>query len=225
MLFNFINKLRLTEHRMPVHRQALHRYRQLMKKVILFIAIMFGLGARAQTAADTLPPPPPVAADYSCIYQQKYTASARNSFYPFNSAAKVKLVSFRYHYNNLPISQNAYKVDSLREVKTLSANEVSNLTDILYNNTRKDTSFNVESLCEFQPRNAILFFDTAGFLKEWILICFHCQDYQKSSAAIAFGEDCEEKLEKLRKLFVAKGVKFGTNRTIEKYSGETFEHF
>jgi hypothetical protein len=200
-----------------------------MKETLLFIAFVLstGLSAWAQSEADTMPPPPPPPdpADYSCIYQQKYSDSARNSFYPFNSAAKVKLVSFRYHYNNFPITKNRYKIDSLREVKTLSPKEVSTLTDILYNNTRKDTSFDVESLCEFQPRNAILFFDTAGTLKEWILICFHCEDYEKSSAAVAFGVDCQEKLERLRKFFVAKGVKFGTNRNIEKYSGETFGRY
>ena len=166
-----------------------------MQKTLLFIVFVFstGLGIWAQTKREAIPPLPDYD-DFSCIYKKKYTDTERKSFYPFNIAAKVQLVSFRYHYNNIPIAKNSYKMDSLREVKTLSTNEVLTLTDILYNNLRKNTKIDVVSQYEFQPRNAILFFDATGSLKEWILICFYCDIYKKSSAEVAFGVDCATRI-------------------------------
>jgi len=67
----------------------------------------------------------------------------------------------------------------------------------------------------FFPRNAILFFNKSGHLKEPVLIFFHCHNYEKSDAKIILGDDCSEKMEKLRQFIIAAGLKFGTDFSID----------
>lgn len=59
-------------------------------------------------------------------------------------------------------------------------------------------------------------------MTESILLCFHCDNLRSSSDKIVFGDKCTQKVEKLRKLFVEFGLKFGTDRTIVDYPGEDF---
>ena len=110
--------------------------------------------------------------------------------------------------------------DSLLEIKTLAETGVNKLTDILYNNFyRKEPNFAFESLC-FVPRNAILFLDKSGNVKEYILICFHCDRHEESSKNVNFGDDCSQKIEKLRQFFISEGLKYGTDTHINEYPGE-----
>jgi hypothetical protein len=141
-------------------------------------------------------------------------------FYPFGAAEKVKLVSFRFHRNNYPVRRDSLLVDSLIETRTLTKNQLIKLTDILYNNIyRAQPNYGVTTLCFF-PRNAILFFDRTGKLIEYINICFHCDNYGSSSDKIWLGDNCEQKMDKLRKFFVSAGVLFGTDPHIDQYLGE-----
>ena len=158
--------------------------------------------------------------DLNCIYKKKYSTIQRSQFYPFNISDTIKLVSFRYHRLNYPIKGDTLFVDSLTEIKTLTEAEINNLTDILYNNFYKRQP-NYGSLTQcFFPRNAILFYDKDGHLKESILLCFHCDRHEESSDKIDFGSDCIQKMEKLRHFFVSLGLKFGTDKAIDKYPGE-----
>lgn len=141
-------------------------------------------------------------------------------FYPFGAVDTVKLVSFRFHRNNYPIRRDSLLIDSLIEVKTLTKNQIIKLTDILYNNFYKASpNYGVSAQCFF-PRNAILFIDRAGKLIEYINICFHCGNYGSSTDKIWLGDDCEQKMDKLRKFFVAAGLFFGTDPEIDQYAGE-----
>ncbi len=113
-------------------------------------------------------------------------------------------------------------MDSLIEIKTLNKDETNDLTDILYNNFyKKRPNYGHITQCFF-PRNAILFLDNAGSLKEYILLCFHCDRHEQSSENIQYGDDCAEKMEKLRAFFILKGITFGTDTSIERYPGENF---
>ena len=97
--------------------------------------------------------------DLHCVYKKKYSDSARLKFYPFNKAAQVKLVSFRYQSYDTVVYKNQVKFDSLIEVKMISKAGRDSLTDILYNNFFKKRGDIAEiSLC-WSPRNAILFID------------------------------------------------------------------
>ena len=187
--------------------------------LILFIVGQFQ-NLTAQTNAKEIKLPKPKG-DLNCFYKPKYSKVQRNQFYPFNISDTIKLVSFRYHRHNYPIKGDTLLIDSLTEIKVLTKAEINNLTDILYNNFYKQQP-NYGSLTQcFFPRNAILFYDKVGQLKERILLCFHCDRHEESSDKIYFGSDCTQKMEKLRQFFVLSGLKFGTDKTVDLYSGES----
>jgi len=191
----------------------------------LLIVLLFALGqfkrVTAQTNAVEVKLPNPKG-NLNCVYKKKYSATQRNQFYPFNIADTIKLASFRYHKHNYPIKGDTLLVDSLTEIKVLTTNDIDRLTDILYNNFYKLRP-NYGSLTQcFFPRNAILFYDKAGHLKESILLCFHCDRHEESSDNINFGSNCTQKMEKLRQFFILSGLKFGTDKTIDIYPGENF---
>lgn len=190
-----------------------------MRVIIVLIVLLLSQFSFAQQKKKIGPPPPGPISD--CRYNRKYSDSIRKTFYPFNKYKTVKLVSFRFHQNNLPIKGNSLVKDSLVESKTLSAMEINILTDILYNNSLRKENVPYDHLCVFQPRNAILFFDANDSLRESILICFHCMDYRKSSEIVNFGDECEMKIKKLHTFFISKQVLFGTDLNKESYPGET----
>jgi hypothetical protein len=186
--------------------------------IFIFLAIEPVISIQAQSPTGV---PPKGGFDDNCVYRNKYTESERLKFYPFNVADTIKLISFRYHDNNYPVNKEYIATDSLVEEKTLSKEEVALLTDILYNNVPKRPDNSHSFLDCFEPRNAVLFIDKSGKLKEYMLICFHCRRFESSSSE-KFGEwdTCNQKSEMIRKLFVSAGVKFGTDLSISNYPGE-----
>lgn len=155
-----------------------------------------------------------------CVYKQKYSAFKRSKIYPFDVADSIKLISFRQHRNNYPIKGDSIIADSLIEIKKILRSSIDTLTDILYNNFYYKPS-NIGSMTQcFYPRNAILFLDKTGHVKEYVLICFHCNRYEVSSSKVYLGDNCNQKMEKLRIFFSKMGIKFGTDRNIGSYPGE-----
>ena len=194
-----------------------------MTKHSFFIFFLVGQlqNVTGQNNAESVNLPKPKG-DPNCIYTSKYSEIQRSQFYPFNITDTIKLVSFRYHFENYPIKVDTVSIDSLIEVNSLTKSEVSKLTDILYNNFYKKRP-NYGSLTQcFFPRNAVLFIDHSGQLKEYILICFHCNNHEESSDKIYFGEECSQKMEKLRLFFISEGIKFGTDKTVDLYPGEKY---
>jgi len=176
----------------------------------------------AQTAT-TKTKQPKQKGNLNCVHKEKFSTAERNRFYPFEVTSTVQLVSFRYHENDYPIKHSSVTKDSLIEFKTLSQSQTATLTDILYNNFyKKQPNYALSTQC-FIPRNAILFLDQSGHMTDYILICFHCDTHKESSNKINFGDECSEKMEKLRQFFVSLGVKFGTDKDLQKYPGESFE--
>ena len=193
-----------------------------MRSVILLIifAGSVQLASTQPNGSDTKPHKQ--KGNLNCVYIQKYSAAERNGFYPFNSDT-IKLISFRYHASNYPIKGDTVLVDSLIDIKTLKKGQTNQLTDIFYNNYFKgQPNYGISTQC-FIPRNAILFFDKSGRLENYILICFHCNTHRESSKKINLGDECLQKMEKLRQFFVSVGIEFGTDKTVQKYPGETFE--
>ena len=185
--------------------------------------VIVGMTALGQSKIHRVPlPKVPKGADDRCVYRPKYSPAKRLQFYPFNIADTIKLISFRHHLKNYPVSRDSVVKDSLLEVKVLQPQEVNQLTDILYNNFyKKFSGIGVLAQC-FTPRNAILFIDKTGKLKESILICFHCNRYEVWSGTYnVFGNECDEKMEMIRKFFITQGVIFGTDRDVDSYPGET----
>ena len=163
---------------------------------------------------------PKLKGDMNCTYKFKYSSPQRLQFYPFNVSDSIRLVSFRYHRHDYPIIKDSLVLDSMLENVILSSKDIDILTDILYKNFYKSKP-NYGSLNQcFYPRNGIIFYDKAGRIKESILICFHCNSLEKGSSKINTGDECSEKIEKLRLFFIFKGVHFGTNLKVLLYPGE-----
>jgi hypothetical protein len=159
--------------------------------------------------------------DENCIYINKYSEAARSKFYPFNVSDTIMLVSFNYHKNNYPIDQHSISYDSLIERRVLNKAEVAQLTDILYNNVaKKHGNIGAINQCFF-PRNAILFIDKTGKLREYVLLCFHCKRYESSYDKIERWDSCYQKFEMIYQFFISTGIKFGTDPTIDIYPGES----
>jgi hypothetical protein len=159
--------------------------------------------------------------DLNCVYKSKFSVLQRATFYPYRVAESVKLISFRYHRNNIPLKGDSVIADSLIESKVLSKHEIDQLSDIIYNNFyKKQPNYGVSTQC-FLPRNAILFSDKSGKTIGHVLICFHCDRHKESSDEINWGDECSQKMENIRQFFISKGVKFGTDKTIDNYPGET----
>jgi hypothetical protein len=190
-----------------------------MKTILLTIILVYVVcfGANGQNK-----PSKQMFDNRNCIYKPKHTAAERLNKYPFNAADTIKLISFRHHYKKYPLKEDTLIKDSLIETKVLTKIDINQLTDILYNNFyRGKNRLDVITQC-FSPRNAIVFLDKNGSLKEFILICFHCENYtSKSDNYNLLGDACSQKIDKLRKFFIGKGVKYGTDLNVESYPGET----
>lgn len=190
----------------------------IMPMPILFLVLLFfSQVVFAQKTEHAVEP----KGNLDCFYKKVYSATQRNQFYPFSASDSIELVSFRYHFKNIPVRKDSILVDSILEKKYLTKQDILKFTDILYNNFFKARpNYGVTNLC-YTPRNAILFYNKSGKLIESIVICFHCNNYVASSDKVMMGDDCSEKMRKLRVFFILKGMKYGTDSKIHSYPGET----
>jgi hypothetical protein len=159
----------------------------------------------------------------SCRYIRKFSVEQRMAKYPFSAARKVRLISFRAHLRRYPFIEGQVLEDSVIESKELSTNETEQLTDIIYNNFfYGKMKYGTAAQC-FHPRHAIVFYNSAGVVEAYVLVCFHCKNYRPSSDSISFGDECSDKTEKIRKFFIQKGIRFGTDINQDHFPGEDDE--
>jgi len=174
-----------------------------------------------------------------CVPKNTYTAVQRRKFYPFNKAAKIKLVSFygeaepnqevridgdtsapppafKWKY---PFSHNKVDASQFMQTVTLSKAQINKLTDVLFNlDERKhiDGIAYPSAKC-FNPRNSIIFLDPRGKIFAHVEICFECGRIETSSDKIDLGPWCLNKMNKILHYFASVGVKYGiTTRELPK---------
>jgi hypothetical protein len=205
---------------------------------LFFLLVMLPcivLGQQKKKLPPPPGPPPPESKEQiawdkkhdRCFNTSKYNAGKRRAFFPFNSAATVKLISFSSEdIPYLPVSVNNFSIDStkVKESKVLSPAGIDSLTDIIYNvgftpmkHKRPRIKGELEvadpgPMCIFQPRNAILFIDSTGKVTQYISICFTCHQYYLSSRKIKYTVNCEDKYELLRNYFLSQGIQYGTKQ-------------
>jgi len=200
--------------------------------ILILPVVAFGQKAKLRPPEPPLPPSKEQLAwdkkHNSCFNTSQYNAKQRRAFFPFNSAAVVKLISFSNEdipYQPIAIDNFSIDNNKVKESKVLSSG-IDSLTDILYNigftpmkHKRPRTNVNgiVElevadpgSMCIYQPRHAILFIDWAGKVTQYISICFTCHQYYLSSRKIKYTVNCENKYELIKSYFLAQGIKYGT---------------
>lgn len=178
-------------------------------------------------------PPPPKAMtkhrqaiedkNHECVYKTKYSLEQRLTFYPFNRAAQIKLVSFdnkpdsngliEIGGNTLPMIADTVDYSKLDEIKTITNQQIDTLTDILYNNGYRGRIMIISGSC-YDPRNAILFIDNAGRTFAFIELCFECGGHRESSDKVQTGEFCNKKYDMLKNFFKSSGIEIGTIRGV-----------
>jgi len=124
--------------------------------------------------------------------------------YPFNKAAKIKIVSYNLKftkqtsYEPIPIPRTKEDSVKVREIvnrpksidfrdiletqsekvidqsKTLNLSEISNLTHLLFNTCNKYIIIEHSQSGCFFPRNAVVFYDNNDKIFEIMEICFEC---------------------------------------------------
>ncbi|MFD2147811.1 hypothetical protein [Mucilaginibacter antarcticus] len=162
----------------------------------------------------------------TCFNNHKYNPTQRRSFFPFNKAASVRLISFTlpsdinqpddYSLAYTPVSAGHYKINTrqIKESKILSGAAVDSLTDMMYNVGYTPIKLNFKLVSAryncYDPHNAILFFNNEGEVNEYIELCFDCERYFLSSSKIKNTIYCDQKYDMLKGFFVAQGIKYGT---------------
>ncbi len=191
-----------------------------LDSIIFLLFILFSITVNGQTTSPINASKSKVGMDQNCIYNNKYSESQRLGFYPMNISDTVKIISFRYHINDYPVKKGHMVRDSILEIRILNKTDINRLTDILYNYTsNKQGNIRSGNSC-FQPRNAILFIDRAGQVREFALISFSCDQYEISSNRIEKWDPCYQKAQMILRLFISAGIKYGTDLTMHNYPGE-----
>lgn len=154
-----------------------------------------------------------------CQHRNLYAVEQRNSFYPFNKASKILLVSFKCIPQEVvgddtlciatfPIENKKVAMNKMHETIYLNKSQTDALTDLLYNvGYREKPTIRTIIKC-YYPHNAILFMDDRNNVFEYIELCFTCQRNVVSSERIETGEFCTEKYELLKLLFKKFGIKY-----------------
>jgi hypothetical protein len=198
---------------------SLQYYFKRMKKIfILILGIFFATFSFAQKLK--LKPPSPdtyskkeLAQDrknHNCTHKTYTSFSKRLKNYPFNKVAQIKLVSFEGF--QIPKIGDSICLEKISEIKTLSLRQIDTLTDVLYNIGFGGLILTIEEIKCYQPRNAILFYDSRDKIFAYIEICFGCQHTVMSDERIDIGDICDQKFELIRKVFSNAGIKYGTEK-------------
>lgn len=154
--------------------------------------------------------------DSECGPNRKLSAKQRGSFYPFNIAKKVALISFELcgeYGNQVPIKDHLMIKDLIKEKAALSLEKIESLSDLFYNIGYKNPKAKLYSIIKgtcYEPRNAIIFLDQNDKVIEYIGICFSCGTHDFSSDKIIEFNYCTNKYALLAKFFRVNGVKLGT---------------
>ena len=116
-----------------------------------------------------------------------------------------------------PMAKNNFFLNlrKVKEIKTLTAADVDALTDIMYNIGETPVKGDFLEIADpgyscYNPRNAILFLNINGQITHYIEICFECHRYYFSSSKIRSMPYCAQKMDLLKRLFLKKGIRFGT---------------
>jgi len=157
-----------------------------------------------------------------CVHRLRFNLTQRLQFYPFNRAMQIKAVSFDNKPDSngvtvpngrLPTNNDTIDYSQLDEIKILTRRQIESLTDILYNTGFKKQPMTESESC-YNPRNAVLFIDSAGKTFAFIELCFQCGGHRESSAEVKTGDFCSDKYDLLKNYFAGLGIKIGISKGI-----------
>ena len=189
-----------------------------MKYLLLPCFIFFTSFTQGQKIKLSLKPPGPNTyskaelaqekKNHNCVHKSKISFSSICKKYPYSQTSEIQLVSFGER--NLPMLNDSIAYSKLKEVKILTFRQIDTLTDILYNIGFGGLTLIEEEMNCYNPRNAILFLNNSGKVIAFLELCFECEGFRASSENIYFGDKCNQKYPKLKRLFRNSGVTYGT---------------
>jgi hypothetical protein len=160
------------------------------------------------------------------IEHTKYKIRERLSFYPFNKASKVAIVSFSANIDSsigskilhwgLPVINDTVSIDRLDQMKVLASSEIEKLTDILYNNCSRWTIIEKTGMGCYLPRNEILFLDGFNRTFAYVEICFECHGLKRSESIDQIDE-CDMMYQDLQTYFKSLGIKTSAAEIIKQH--------
>jgi hypothetical protein len=151
--------------------------------------------------------------NHGCKVTTQYSINQLRSFYPFSIAKSIAIVSFESDTaftNTLPIIHGEIDYAQIRETKVLNQPQIDSLAGLFYNVIyRGEIIYLWEAGC-YNPRNAVLFFDSEHHLLEFIELCFECYRHRVSSDKVSIGDLCSQKSSMIKDFFLNAGIKVGT---------------
>lgn len=203
-------------------------------KISIIILLFISVNLSAQRK---VPPPPIPSAKKSSnknLYYKPILLDKRLNKFPFRNATKIEIISFNLEadeetdvpiliYQHTTLENNNKKqntaflrlstlvaqrnLEGLNQRKTLTLNEIANLTDILYNTCSK---YNLVSYYQsgcYHPRNAILFYNKSDEIYEYLEICFECNQILSEPQKIPELQDyCNIAYTDLKAFFTKNGI-------------------
>nr|WP_121272531.1 hypothetical protein [Pedobacter schmidteae] len=159
-----------------------------------------------------------------CAFTNKYSPAQRLSKYPFSKAVKILAVSYKYggiefedEIDSIPttglhVKDGILNTTTLIEMKQLTAKQIDQLSNLIFNTGyKKQGEVYVESTGRcFEPRNAFVFFDSAGKVFDYFQVCFGCKQSHSQSDRINIGVNCTQKYKMFSDYFKSVGIKYGT---------------
>jgi hypothetical protein len=155
------------------------------------------------------------ADNMTCVHRKQLTEAQRASFYPFNKAKKVVLISFNDKDWELHYRTETPKIIDLSKAASsqqLSKADINRLTDLFYNYGFKKMEL-VKTMKEklecSELKNVIVFLDANDKPFEYAAFAFDCDEVEFSSPKVGYGDDCSTKRELVKQFFVSKGIETG----------------
>lgn len=165
--------------------------------------------------AELVPNTDSLFENMTCMHRNKFTEAKRATFYPFNKAKKVVLISINDKDWESEYFAETPRITDLSIAKTskeLSKSELAVLTDLFYNYGYKKDEL-VKTISEKidcpELKNAIVFVDVNGKPFEYIALFFGCDEVEFSSQKVVYGDQCSTKNELLKQFFISNGIEIG----------------
>jgi len=175
---------------------------------ILMLCLFFSILSFAQRKKDTLDKvTSPRYRITGCFKTQKFSEQERMTLYPFNEAVKVEVVTFS---NGYYITESKFTADSIdykcfSHIKELNKEEISELTDIIFNieYTFEKLPKNVRLIDQptcYDPHNAVILTDEKGKHFAFIEVCFGCRGWRIRNFRL--GYNCDLRFSLFEKWFM-----------------------
>jgi len=127
--------------------------------------------------------------DMVCVYAHDgYGNSKKEKCYEQTVISNGKIIDYRFN-----------------EIIFLENEVIIELDSIIHSKMKNDNSH----ISCYNPRNAILFYDENGNIKDCLELCFECQGNRTTFSGIYQFDLCSEQYKELSKLLVKMGVKRG----------------